>query len=146
MPKKSESIIFGKSKIRTSNKGDLCLVDVIDASANKTNKKEIQKICKEKTYEEDGNVYITPDTVVNILNEYKTNKAKDLLKHLEDENIIKADKKKEKKVVTKKVIKKKEESDSSDSDSDSEVVVIVVIVVVMEKLKKIQKVNVLRKN
>jgi prophage antirepressor-like protein len=123
--KKPEPIIFGKSKIRTSNKGDLCLIDIIDASSNKTNKKEIQKFCKEKTYEEDGNVYITPDTVGNILKEYNSNKAKELLKHLEDENIIKADKKKEKKVVTKKVIKKKKESDSdssseSSSDSDSE--------------------------
>jgi prophage antirepressor-like protein len=112
MDKKLEPIIFGKSKIRTSKKGDLCLVDVIDiidVSKNKTNKKEMQKFCNKKTYEEDGNIYITPNTVLNLLNEYNNIKAKELLKHLEKENIIE--------IENKSCISSDIDSDSNSADN-----------------------------
>jgi prophage antirepressor-like protein len=115
LEKKAEPIIFGNSKIRTSNKGDLCLVDVIDVSNNKINKKEMQKNCVNKTYEEDGNIYVSPGIIANLLKEYKTSKANELLNHLEKENIIEIEKKKEKKVIKKVIIKK----DISDTDSDN---------------------------
>jgi prophage antirepressor-like protein len=114
---KSDSIIFEERKIRTSIKGDLCLVDIIDVSNNKINKKEIQKIYINKTYEEDGNIYVAPNIIVNLLNEYNNKKAEELLNYLEKENIV--EKKKEKKIISKKIIAKKKLFDS-DSESESE--------------------------
>jgi prophage antirepressor-like protein len=82
----------------------------------------MQKFCNKKTYEEDGNIYVSPNTVANLLNEYNNKKAEELLKHLEKENIIEIEKKKEKKVISKKSITKKKilESDSDSSSSDSD--------------------------